>query len=230
MPTDAGWRVAIVDSGIAADSGLVVQAAARFQAHDDGVLKSQAIADVHGHGTRVAQVIQSCDRPAMLWVAQALDAHGISSAAAIAAAIDWSVAQSVHLIHLSAGLARDRSVLAAAISGALRSGVLVVASSPARGAKPYPAAYPGVLSATGDARCGPLQISHLAADYADFGGSVRMQPHGPVRGASIGAAHVTRFIIANLAPGAAPAQACARLSELAAFRGRERFGSHLTGQ
>mgnify|MGYP000937360978 CR=1 FL=1 len=167
--------MAIVDSGLRADAGIDAVASRRFESSGGAVRAGQTGEDLPGHGTRIAQVIHSAARAPLLWVAQALDADGRSSAAAIAAAIDWALAQSVQLIHLSVGLAQDRPVLARAIEAALRGGVLIVASSPARGAKPFPAAYAGVLAASGDARCDAGQISHLGTEHADFGGC----PHGP---------------------------------------------------
>lgn len=246
MVSDSPWRIAIIDSGLGtaaiaatgaaaaevaaasagtaagAAAGLTVEATTRFEALDHGVRQADPVADEHGHGTRIAQVIASSSSRVSLLIAQALDARGVSSAAAIAAAIDWAVDRAAHLVHLSVGLAQDRAVLGAAVARAKEAGVLVVASSPARGTLSYPAAYAGVLRASGDARCDTGQISHLGAGHAEFGGCVRLAGEERARGASIGAAHVTRFISGRIPAGTRPAEVRERLIGLASFHGRER--------
>ena len=222
MP-DARWRVGLVDSGLSADCKLSVAAQRRFIDTGAAVEEGPSIPDTFQHGTRVARVIHSALQPSDLFVAQALDERGVSTAAAIAAAIRWLLSQQVHLLHLSLGLREDRAPLAQAIDAAGRVGTLIVASAPSRGTKPYPAGYRGVLAATGDARCAAGQISDLGAAYADFGGCVQCDVEGVAdqRGASIGAAHVTRFIVSHLPAGIVEPQARARLATLAAFTGRE---------
>lgn len=222
MP-DARWRVGIVDSGLSADCTLPVSAQRRFLDTGADVIEGEPVPDTLHHGTRVARVIHSALKPCDLYIAQALDERGVSTAATIAAAIRWLMSQQVQLLHLSLGLREDRAPLAQAIAAAVQAGTLVVASAPSRGAKPYPACYRGVLAATGDARCTPEQISDLGAAYADFGGCVQCEREGLAdqRGASIGAAHVTRFIVSHLPAGIVEPQARARLAALASFTGRE---------
>jgi hypothetical protein len=152
-------------------------------------------------------------------------AEGRATPAAVAAALSWALAQCGQLIHLSLGLPHDRAVLAQAISRVIAAGAVIVASTPARGMRTYPAAYAGVIRATGDARCGREEISHLATPWADFGAcAVHGSPNGhSQRGASIGAAHLTRFILAHLPPSTELAAAVSRsLVQCAAYRGAER--------
>lgn len=218
------WRVAIIDSGLDPAAGLQVAAQRRFDGEDGRAVRPDAIADALGHGTRVAQVIASAERPPVLLVAQVLDAGGRATPAGVAEALAWACEQDAQIIHLSLGLAADRAVLAQAVADALRAGVVVVASAPARGTMSWPARYPGVLSATGDARCAPDQISTLGEQGAEFGGCV-MRPPGmrePRGGASIGAAHVTRFIVSHVRSGSPAAQVRAELAVRASFHGRER--------
>jgi hypothetical protein len=153
-----------------------------------------------------------------------MDAEGRATPAAVAAALSWALAQRVQLIHLSLGLRHDRAVLAQAISRVTTAGAVIVASTPARGVRTYPAAYPGVIRATGDARCGREEISHLATPWADFGAcAVHRSPHAHAqRGASIGAAHLTRFILAHLPPATEPAGVLQSLVQHARYRGAER--------
>jgi len=219
---EAIWRVGLIDSGVA--PGTAVLGSRRFADGPGGVCYETARADPSGHGSAVAAVLQG-GAGVQLLAAQVLDGRGRATPAAVAAAIDWTLAEDVHLVHLSLGLAHDRAVLAAAIVRALARGVAVVAAVPARGLQSWPAAYPGVIRATGDARCTPVQISsRLAA--ADFGGCASAACAGrTLRGASMGAAHVTRFILAHCAPGTVGERLRAELDARAAYLGPERVGA-----
>lgn len=212
------WRVGLIDSG--ADLPCLA-AAAGFAA--DGT-RGPASQDPTGHGTRVARLIADGRPDAELVLAQVFASARPTSVAAVAAAVDWCLAERANLLHLSLGLAADRAALAAAIARAADAGCLVVAATPARGAPVYPAAYAGVIRATGDARCGPDEISRLAA--ATFGGCVRPGPAVAAggRGASIGAAAVSRALLAWVAPGSSYAGAVQALAARARYDGPERRG------
>jgi subtilisin family serine protease len=223
---DRAWRVAIVDSGIDPPQSPRVSRARRFVDEGNRVVESEAVADPIGHGTVVAGIIDSAGRPVRLLAAQVLNERGRSTAATLAAAIDWALRQHAQLLHFSLGLRHDRPILRAAIERAIAAGLLVVAATPARGAACYPASYPGVIRATGDARCAREEISDLGASSAEFG-ACPMDGSDAARvsrGASIGAAHLSRFIVTHLAVGLAPAAARQSLIRLAAFRGPERRG------
>jgi hypothetical protein len=97
--------------------------------------------------------------------------------------------------------------------------LILIASTPARGAPVYPAAYPGVLRVTGDARCGPAEVSALGGVPADYGACVR-DVDGTPGGASLAAAHVTGLLAAGLA--AAATDAAVVLGRAVRFRARER--------
>ena len=202
---------------------------------DDGrtVLCSAVVPDPVGHGTSVAEVIcgnrnnaRGCD----FLVGQVLDHRGVTTAAALAAAIHWSVRVGADLIHMSLGLREDRQTLAKAVAAAVDAGCIIVASTPARGEGTYPACYPDVIRATGDARCQWDEISDLHSSQADFGGCPR-HASGPAAsedpravrlgGASLGAAHVTRFLIEHVAPGLDAVAVRAQLSAVARYSGVE---------
>lgn len=207
------WRVAIVDSGIEGVPG-------QRQFVDDGecVRQLASTGDALGHGTAVAAIIASAGAPVELISAQVLNARGRSSAAAVAAALSWALGQGTGLIHLSLGLSQDRSVLAEAVAQAVCAGVILVASAPARGVPTFPASYPGVIRATGDARCTLEQISHLGTSWVDFGACVT---RGGWRGASVGAAYLTRFIVSHILPATTDRDLRERLGRLVAYRGPE---------
>jgi hypothetical protein len=222
MAPELRWRVAILDSGLDPAVALPIRESARFEVSETLVRREPALPDMLGHGTRVAQIIASAEPRPELLIAQVLDARGMASAAALAAAVAWAVSNGAQLLHMSLGLAQDRAVLREAVAAATGAGALLVASCPARGAMTYPARYDGVLSASGDARCQAGEISALGEGYAEFGGCVRIGSEERSRGASIGAAHVTRFIIAHARPGEPIAALRTRLATLAAYRGPER--------
>jgi len=140
-----------------------------------------------------------------------------ASAAAVAAAIDWAVSGGAHLIHLSLGIAADRSVLRAAVGRAIDCGIVVVAAMPARGEGVYPAGYPSVIGGTGDARCGPGDISALGSRL--FGGCAATARGA--RGASVGAAWVSRAI-SRLPAGTPSLAAIEALRAMARHIGPER--------
>ena len=124
-------------------------------------------------------------------------------------------------------LRADRDVLRAACAAAEAAGVLLVAASAARGAPVFPAAYPGVLRVSGDARCGPEEVSDLEGEPAHFGASpVASGATGLVGGASFACARVSGMLAAVLArePGLGAPAVLARLRALARYRGRERRG------
>jgi hypothetical protein len=230
------WRVGLIDScggleGIDTAAALKdassVAAAAAFFAHDGRVNCRQSVADPTGHGSRIAELLISGPFVELL-LGQVFTTLGPTSSAAVAAAIDWAVERRVGLIHLSLGLAGDRAVLRLAVQRAIDAGCILVAAMPARGAPVYPAAYPGVIRATGDARCAPHELSALGPWF--FGGCPRLKVASRMAngraddrsagGASIGAAWVTHAILQE-SPLAAPAAALA-LTARAKYRGPER--------
>jgi subtilisin family serine protease len=231
-------RVALLDSGVAERHAGRVAAARAFRlephagssggvggesgeppaarlAIEDGI--AGVTRETLGHGPALADALLA-DARAELVVARVFFAALATSATQLAAALDWAVEQGAALANVSAGLRDDRVVLAAAVERAQSHGVLVVAASPARGAGVFPAAYPGVVRATGDARCALGEWSWLASGQADFGAHVRA---GAVQGASAGCAHVSARLAALLADGATPEQALIALRERAHYVGPE---------
>ncbi len=220
------WRVAVIDSGVAARAGAgppawTVADASRFR--DDGrqVVTEATVSDPIGHGTAVTEVIASTGSPVEFLIAQVLDERGRTTPAAVAAALRWSLESGAGLIHMSLGLRDDRHVLAAAIAATVSAGCVVIASAPARGPCTFPASYPKVIRATGDARCNPDEISALGSVQADFGGCPRLG------GASLGAAHVTGFIVKHVAPGSEAVRVRSQLIAMARYRGAERVANYI---
>lgn len=217
-------KVGIIDSGVNASLSLPV-AASRSFCEEDSSTDSQ---DHLGHGTAVATVISANATRIELYNAQVFGDKLVCPAARVARAIDWLVEQNVDLINMSFGLREDRSPLQAACDSAIGSGLLLVAASPARGQAVFPAAYPGVIRATGDARCAPHELSNLANEQADYGGCPQY-PGITAAGASIGCASVTGIIarLLTVDPLLAIEQ---MLTTYSKYNGRERRLATTAGQ
>lgn len=179
----------------------------------------QLAEDSQGHGTTIARIILHHAPQAQLLDAQAFGPGARAEPAAVADALGWLVAQRARLINLSLGLAHDRDVLRTAVAEALAAGLILVASTPARGPAVYPAAYPGVVRVTGDARCAPGELSALGGEPADYGACPR-NLDGTPGGASLAAAHVSGLLALGLST--ADSDADAILGRAVRFRGRER--------
>jgi hypothetical protein len=222
------WRLALIDS--CGNWPGAVDAAA-FVSDGRRVERRATVADPSGHGSRIARLFAAGEGAYELLLGQVFLDLGPTSGAAVAAAVDWAVAEHIDLIHMSLGLDADRPVLASAVQRAIGLGCIIVASTPARGAPAYPAAYPQVIRATGDARCRPGEVSCLGTGL--FGGCPRFAASGPgdreagagvSTGASVGAAWVTRHILSGpkqVTVGAV----IAALTASARYVGRERRGS-----
>lgn len=223
------WRVALIDScggwPGAIDAAAFASDMAPLAAVAPQVERRSTVADPSGHGSRIARLLTAGEAEFELLLGQVfLDARP-TSGAAVAAAIDWAVAGRANLIHMSLGLEADRAVLAAAIGSAIGAGCIIVAAMPARGVPVYPASYPGVIRATGDARCAPGELSCLAPGF--FGGCPRFVADraagsgvGAGGGASVGAAWVTRNILSEPQQVSAGAIVAA-LTASARYRGPE---------
>ena len=186
------WKVALIDSG----AGTHAVAQGHFDHEGGGPLDVRV--DPTGHGSRLAQVLHEFARPHQLILGQVFGAATPTTVAAIAAAVSW------------------------AVEHATEAGSLVVAAAPAQGRRVYPAAYPAVIAATGDARCEPGEISRLA--FTRFGGCpvFHSQHLGVGRGASVGAAFVTAAILNHCPTGATFDAVVDALGQQARYDGREK--------
>lgn len=197
-------RIGIVDSGHSPAQASQVAAAVATAMDGDTVRLRPATPDRLGHGSKILDIIAARVPDADLCVAQVFGERPSTTAAQVAAAIDWLVGQRVALINLSLGLRAPREVLADACARARAAGVLLCAAAPARGARVYPSAFPGVLRMTGDARCAPDEISALHTDNADYGAHVRpLDGALGSSGASMGCAHLSGHVARYLAGGGA---------------------------
>ncbi len=197
----------LVDSGLSAGQEKHVVAGRAFLANTTEPM----MPDTFGHGTAVCNVILHYTPKIALYNAQVFDGRGVTTAASVVAAIDWLVQEKVSMINLSLGLRENREILKEACAKAVAAGIILIAAAPAQGKATYPSAYPEVIRATGDARCGVGEISFLDSVQADFGGCARgispgldQKPSDQARrigGSSIGTAHVSGQVAAYLQAG-----------------------------
>lgn len=227
--TNAAVRVGLVDTGLGAGPDRGVNSAliaARGFAWDDPTRAVSEIAarpDQLGHGSALSATLVAAAPGVQLLMAQVFFQRWRTRPAQVAAAIDWLCASGAQVINLSLGLREDRPVLQRACDSALAAGVILVASAPARGDRVFPAAYDGVIRATGDARCARADFSWLDSAQADVGACV-VTGCGSVAGASAGAvyisAHIARFLQMNSQAGRE--QVLDYLRQHASYTGPER--------
>lgn len=195
-------RVGVIDSGLAGNAQLPLEAACRFLPGAAGTVERQPGGeDRLGHGTEISRLICAASPEAVLFQAQVFEDSFQTAPVLVAAALDWLAETGVALVNMSFGLAADRAVLREACTRAAERGVLLVASAPAQGAACYPAAYPEVVAVTGDARCREGEVTDLQGAQADFGTWCASPERGGGRiaGASVAAAHFSGLAAAVLA-------------------------------
>lgn len=177
-----GLALGLIDSGVR-DDAFPVTARRVF-------LEAEGATIVHDHGTALARIIAAAIDPrrVRLYDAQIFGARLATSADAVAEALDWLAASAVDVVNMSFGLREDRPVLRNACLHTQERGALIVAATPIVGAPVYPAAYPGVLRASGDARCAGEQWSCFGTEPKRFGASpnapLPLETDAPLRGGS----------------------------------------------
>ena len=217
-------RVGIVDSGVAPEQAGALVASVGIVAHGTaGVARLAAVCDPVGHGTAVATLVLEQAPMARLVSAQAFAKERHAVAACVAEGIDWCLEHEVRVVNLSLGLTVDHDLLRSACAAAVARGVIVVAAFPARGGSVYPAAYPGVVAVSGDARCAAQTWSVIEPERL-YGAAPLAADGVTSGGASYAAArmsgHAARFLAAW--PDARAEDFRDWLAAGAAFRGRER--------
>ena len=151
-------RVGIIDSGCRA-AGL--RRARGFRQQGSRVIEEAPTVDRIGHGTSVEETVRLIHPRVECYHAKIFHDRPVATPVLVAAGLSWLKTQAVHVVCMSLGLKHDRLVLAQACQDALAENIVLVAASPTQGPRIYPAAYRGVIAATGDARCALGQISRL---------------------------------------------------------------------
>lgn len=158
VTTGGGTRVAIIDSGVAADnSDISPQVAERVNFSDKTIVVPDDY-DRYGHGTHVAGIVAAisensigvagvCPSCSILDV-KVLNDSGSGTSSAIAKGIDWAAAHGAKVINMSLGQRVSSRTLEAAVNNAWSQGVVIVAAAGNGGtqAQVYPGAYPNVIA------------------------------------------------------------------------------------
>jgi len=221
---DKPLLVGIVDSGVAAAGLTGIVAVRSFAAGDDGEIRcAEGGEDGLGHGAQIARLLIAQGGDIGLLVAEVFAGERASSPTRVAAALDWLVASGADLINMSIGMRRADAGLRLACERAEAEGVILVASTPARGAPVFPAAYRQCIAVSGDARCAETEISWLGGANADFGAHP-FAIVGEARrgGASYAAARLSARIVGILREGTAPDAVRQTLRAQCRYHGPER--------
>lgn len=150
----AGVRVAVIDSGVHPGHPHVgdVEPGAAFDAN--GVPGGDTV-DRLGHGTAVAAAIRDQAPDVAIVPVKVFDRELRATAAALVAAIDWAVAAGVDVINLSLGTRNmaHQAALGAALVGAARAGISLVAAGEQDGIRWLPGSLPLAVGVVVDWAC-----------------------------------------------------------------------------
>ncbi len=216
VATGRGVRIAIIDSGVAHDHPDLL---GQFDDRVDFVAGARFAAE--RHGTQVAGVVAALadNHLGMVGIAprarllalracrQDDPATGATcTSLGLAQALDYAIAQRVHIINLSLSGPRD-GLLARLLDLALARGIAVVASvdRALRGGG-FPAAHPGVL-AVADQESGAAEAGVLLAPGRDVPATGPPARWDLVSGSSFAAAHVSGLLALLREAGTARAAA-----------------------
>ncbi len=189
-----GVKVAVIDTGMDLQHPALVDALAPadewwdFYADDPLPLDEGELGvGGAGHGTSVAGIVRQVAPRATILPLRVLGPDGSGNIADVAAAISWAVEKGARIINLSLGSDEPSPAVEAALRGAARRGVLVVASTGNTGdtAVTYPAAT-ATDEATGWQRLSVTSVdaSDAKSGFATYGSSVELaapgeEVHGP---------------------------------------------------
>ena len=145
--TGRGVRIAVIDSGAHVPHPHLPRIAGGV-AFDAAGARADDIADRLGHGTAVAAAIVEKAPEADVYAVKIFDRALSTTAAALEAALRWSIDLPADIINVSLGtLDGDRATaLAALVNEARAAGCLVVAAGEDAGRRWLPGCLPGVVA------------------------------------------------------------------------------------
>lgn len=149
-----GVKVAVIDTGISiTHPDLVVAGGTNV------IVAGRSFNDDNGHGSHVAGIIAAQDNTIgvagvapkiSLYAIKALDRNGSGFVSNIIKGIEWSVANNMEVINISAGSSFDSQALHDAITKAVNAGIVVVVAAgnngPGDESISYPAKYQEVIA------------------------------------------------------------------------------------
>lgn len=152
----SGVKVAVLDTGCALQHPDLKDAILKAK---DFTRSPSGAADVQGHGTHCAGVIAARENSsgvigvapeAGLLVGKVLGDNGSGKVKAVAAGIDWAVAQGAAVVSMSLGSNAGSDDLQAAVARAEAAGVFMICAAGNEGPGPdtvgYPAMYPNTVA------------------------------------------------------------------------------------
>lgn len=175
QPVASTAPVAVLDTGLLADSGLDAAVVAKL----DALNPERAVADTHGHGTQMAMIASgaisplgmgpapSSDAIVPLVPVRAFDDSGNASSLSLMRAIEFAIANGARVVNLSWSTPTRSEFVANAVAYAQAKGAIVVAAAGNEpdGQPVFPAALPGVVAVSAlDADGGRWEKSN----YGDF--------------------------------------------------------------
>lgn len=175
-----------------------------------------------GHADAMAQTVCTHAQDVLLLNAVVFPGQLSTTLDTICAAFSWLAEDPPDIVLCAFGMARSSVELSVAVARLQRAGCLMVASAPARGGQAYPAAYDGVLSVQGDARCGKAELSKLDLPQATFGACPMAAGREDIRGASAAAAHLAGLLARSVQ--GSERNALVGLETFVRYRGREQRG------
>ncbi|QYF84285.1 S8 family peptidase [Brevibacterium sp. PAMC21349] len=148
--TGKGIKLAILDTGISNQSGIVVEKQASFIDSEEDVI------DLNGHGTAVSSIIATSYENSgfhgvapdvKLYVGKVLDQNGTGQYSDIIEGIEWAIEEDINIINMSFGGSKESEILKNVIDKAYDQGVLMISSVGNEGTEKvtYPAAYNNVI-------------------------------------------------------------------------------------
>jgi len=197
--------VAILDSGILADSGLGDLIVNTY----DAVHPDREVSDRLGHGTQMAMIASGAVSPAGMEMTdkgvpvvaiRAFDDNGNASNFSLMRSISYALDHGARVINMSWGSDTPSEFLHNVIDYAQSKGAVVVASAgnEPTGKKVYPAAYPGVLGVSAVESDGQLWAHSNSGKFVSFSapGTAELPvgykgPAGSYAGTSISSAYLS---------------------------------------
>jgi Subtilisin-like serine proteases len=182
--TGKGVKIAIIDSGVASHSDLVV-------AGGTNVINGSSTTsyvDDNGHGTHVAGVIaaqglnggvKGVAPDASIYAVKALNSDGEGYTSDIISGIDWAIEHNIDIISMSLGTSESSASLKNAIDTAYSDGLLIVAAAGNDGNTrgtgtniEYPANYSSVIAV------GAVDSSNTRAYFSSTGSKLEVSAPG----------------------------------------------------
>jgi thermitase len=207
-PVDGAARVAVLDSGLMAGTGVDGTVVDRY----DAMYPDQPLGDNAGHGTQMAMVAAGAVEPrgaaddgeaVPLIAIRAFDDAGVTSNFALMRAIDRAISSGAKVINLSWGSENDSEFIRSAIGYAQDQGLVVVAAAgnEPTGKPYYPSSYPGVVAVSAMEASGQLwaksnygdTVTVAAPGTASFPVGYNGDP-GSYAGTSIASAYTARAL------------------------------------